>query len=203
MTPAASADSLCRDLPGSDSLRRNIELKARLRDPATARAMAERLTGSPRCEEIQIDTYFHCSHGRLKLREITGQGAQLVWYDRADSSAAKPSDYRLTPLGNDPATAAALRESLAAALGVRGVVRKIRHIYLYANVRIHLDEVAALGHFLEFEAVLDTMSPDLEGDERRSRQRLAELSESFNLEPNDFLAGSYGELCFKSHQSEA
>jgi adenylate cyclase class 2 len=203
MTAAASTDLLGLDLLGCNSLRRNIEVKARLCDLAGARAGAERITGSSGREEIQTDTYFRCDNGRLKLREITGQGAQLVWYERADSSAAKPSDYRLTPLGNDPATAAALRESLAAALGVRGVVRKIRRIYLYENVRIHLDEVAGLGHFLEFEAVLDTTGPDLEADERRSHERLIELTASFGLAPDDFLAGSYGELCFKTHQPEA
>jgi adenylate cyclase class IV len=35
---------------------------------------------------------------------------------------------------------------------VRGPQR--REIYLYHNVRIHLDEVEDLGTFLEFEAVL-------------------------------------------------
>ena len=50
--------------------------------------------------------------------------------------------------------AGALKTALVAALGIRGVVHKRREIYLWHNVRIHLDEVAGLGALVEFEAVL-------------------------------------------------
>ena len=50
---------------------------------------------------------------------------------------------------------ALLKAALTAALGVRRVVDKRREIFLADNVRIHLDDVAGLGTFLEFEAVLD------------------------------------------------
>ena len=98
----------------------------------------------------QIDTYFHCRHGRLKLRQIDGLRAELVWYARPDEEGPKPSDYQLVPLQN-PET---LKAALAAALGVRAVVEKRREIFLYHSVRIHLDDVVGLGHFIEFEAVL-------------------------------------------------
>ncbi|MGK3856667.1 class IV adenylate cyclase, partial [Enterococcus faecium] len=82
--------------------------------------------------------------GRLKLREIDGQAAVLIWYDRPDHDAARLSKYHLVPVA-DPA---ALKAALTDALGVRGEVRKRREIYLWHNVRIHLDEVAGLGSFL-------------------------------------------------------
>ena len=129
---------------------RNIELKARLRDPAAARAVAERLCpGAPQVER-QIDTYFDSRRGRLKLREIAGRGAWLICYERPNRIEAKASDYLLVPV-TDPA---GLKSALSEALGIRGIVTKLRHIYLFQNVRIHLDEVEGIGHFLEFEAVL-------------------------------------------------
>ena len=52
-------------------------------------------------------------------------------------------DHPMSPVRVD------LTVRLAEALGVRSVVRKRREIYLYHNVRIHLDEVCDLGRFLE------------------------------------------------------
>lgn len=56
----------------------------------------------------------------------------------------------------------ALKESLEAALGILGVVRKRRHLYRVGQTRIHFDEVINLGDFIELEVVL---SPEqTEGD---------------------------------------
>jgi adenylate cyclase class 2 len=164
--------------------RRNIELKARLRDPTTAQATAERLTGGPGECQIQTDTYFHCRAGRLKIRQIEGRPGQLIWYARADRPEARASDYRLIELADAEAVIAALQ----AALDVRGLVRKRRLIYLYRNVRIHLDEVAGAGDFLEFEAVISSPAEEL-----AAPSLLAELAQRFGLRPNDFLTGSYGD----------
>ena len=50
--------------------------------------------------------------------------------------------------------AAALRDLLAAALGVAGRVVKRRLVYRVGRTRIHLDEVRDLGSFLELEVEL-------------------------------------------------
>ncbi len=168
----------------SSEPRRNIELKARLRDPAAAQATAERLTGGPGELQIQTDTYFHCREGRLKIRQIDGRPGQLIWYTRVDRPHARASDYRLIELADAEAMIAALQ----AALGVRGVVRKRRLIYLFRNVRVHLDEVVRAGSYLEFEAVISSPAEEL-----AAPGLLAELSQRFGLEPNDFLTGSYGD----------
>jgi len=164
---------------------RNIELKARLHDLASARRVAERLTTKRLGMQHQVDTYFHCRHGRLKLREIDGLSAQLVWYARPDGDGPQASDYRLVPVSN-PKT---LRGALASALGVCGVVEKHREIFLYHNVRIHLDEVVRLGRFLEFEAVL---GPKV--DDRAGHAQLDELAGRFGIREDDLLSGSYGEM---------
>jgi predicted adenylyl cyclase CyaB len=135
--------------------------------------------------QVQTDTYFRVPHGRLKLREIEGQQAELIWYDRPDHGAARTSTYRRVPVP-DPA---GLKAALAAALGVRGEVRKRREITLWHNVRIHLDDVAGLGTFVEFEAVLSPAD-----DEATAHVRLEELSWGLGIRPGDHLAASYADL---------
>lgn len=166
-------------------LRRNIELKARLRDVAAAHATALRLATAEPFVETQIDTYFAAAHGRLKLREINGSHARLVAYVRPDDREPKASDYRLL----DVPEPRQMKELLAAALGVTVVIRKRRTIYLHHHVRIHLDEVEGLGAFLEFEAVLDADVDDAAGHEQ-----LARLRQEFEIVDDELLARSYSDL---------
>ena len=132
----------------------------------------------------QVDTYFVCQRGRLKFREIDGATAQLVWYERPDQAGPKGSDYTLVPI----AEPALLKAALTAALGVRRVVDKRREIFLADNVRIHLDDVAGLGTFLEFEAVLDERHDDTVG-----RAQVERLMVAFGITAADLLEGSYGD----------
>jgi predicted adenylyl cyclase CyaB len=165
--------------------RRNLELKARCADLASARRVVEQLGARSGGTEIQTDTYFHVAHGRLKLREIESQAAFLISYDRPDHDAARISAYHLVPV----ADADGLKAALAAALGVRGQVRKRRQIYFWHNVRIHLDEIDGLGSFVEFEAVLSS-----EQDESESAAHLEMLRHSLALEPADLISRSYADL---------
>lgn len=164
---------------------RNVELKARLANPQHARATAEALAAKRLGAQHQVDTYFRCNRGRLKLRQTDGLSSQLVWYARPDAEGPKRSDYRLVPVAN-PET---LKAALSAALGVGVVVEKQREVFLAGRVRIHLDRVAGLGEFLEFEAVL------AEGeDESAGHAELDRLIEQFGVRPEDLVAGSYAEL---------
>jgi adenylate cyclase len=163
----------------------NIELKARLADYDAAFRVASAIATKRLGTQHQIDTYFHCQHGRLKLRQIDGLRAELVWYARPDQEGPKTSEYQLVPLSN-PET---LKAALAAALGIRTIVEKRREIFLYHNVRIHLDDVVGLGRFLEFEAVL---GPDV--DQAAGLAQLDSLIRHFAVSPADLLANSYGEM---------
>jgi predicted adenylyl cyclase CyaB len=131
--------------------RTNLEIKARCDDLAAARAVAERLaTEHPGVDE-QTDTYFRTRSGRLKLRESSLSGGQLIPYLRPDQAGPKRADYQVLAVP-DPEH---LRHTLSEMLGVHRVVRKRREIFLVDTVRIHLDEVEGLGSFLELEAVYD------------------------------------------------
>lgn len=166
--------------------RRNFELKARCRDLAAARAALLRLDIQAAGVERQTDTYFHVPAGRLKLREIEGQAAVLIWYDRGDEAGARVSRYRLAPVPDPLATKALLAD----ALGIRGVVQKRRELFLWHNVRIHLDLVDGLGPFIELEAVLDA-SADVEV----SRRRLEQLGILLAIQPDDRVGVSSIDLC--------
>jgi adenylate cyclase class 2 len=164
---------------------RNIELKVRLASLDAARTVAQAIATERLGRQHQVDTYFRCSRGRLKLREIDGSSAQLVWYARPDEPGPKPSDYLLVPV-SDPET---LKAALEAALGIECVVDKRREIYLWENVRIHLDEVSDLGTFLEFEAVV---GPNV--DDAAASGQLEYLTERFSLASENLLPGSYADL---------
>jgi adenylate cyclase class IV len=160
-------------------------MKCRHPDLAAAREAARRLGAEPAGVHIQVDTYFHAAHGRLKLRETEGRPAMLIWYDRSERSEARGSDYHLTPV-SDPAS---MKAVLALALGLRGQVQKRRELHLWHNVRIHLDEVTGVGTLVELEAVLSGRD-----NEATSLGRLDRLCEALGIRPEDILPGSNADL---------
>lgn len=166
--------------------RRNVELKARDRQPERSLARCLALAGAVDHGELwQRDSYFVVPRGRLKLREERPGGALLIQYARYDEEAAKVSSYRLVAIED----AAACRAALEAALGLRVVVEKRRRLFLWEAVRIHLDTVEGLGAFVEFEAVAPP-----ESDLVPERRRVAELTELLSLEREDLVAEGYADL---------
>lgn len=129
---------------------RNVEIKARIAGVAALQPLAARLAATGPTILDQDDTFFACAHGRLKLREQSGAGAELIFYQRADESGPKESFYLRVPVAEPNA----LRELLQRAHGQAGRVRKRRMLFLVGRTRIHLDRVEGLGEFLELEVVL-------------------------------------------------
>ncbi|HWC88390.1 MAG TPA: class IV adenylate cyclase [Pirellulales bacterium] len=163
----------------------NIEIKARLSSLVTAREVAVQVATEHLGVQRQLDTYFVSRHGRLKLREIDGGQAQLVWYQRPDQPSAKLSNYILVPVDS----AAVLKAALAGACGTRVVVDKRREIFLADNVRIHLDQVVGLGDFLEFEAVLGPLISSLDG-----QKQVDALATRFGIAGDMLIHASYADL---------
>jgi predicted adenylyl cyclase CyaB len=163
---------------------RNLELKARCADLATAEQVAQRLGATFAGEWLQADTYFCTPHGRLKLREVGDGAAELIGYERPEIDATRWSQYEIAPV----ADSRALLSVLAKVLGVRARVEKSRRVYLYRGARIHLDRVASLGSFVEFEV------PCNDGDERLAQEIMRELSEAFGWHADDALRASYADL---------
>jgi predicted adenylyl cyclase CyaB len=153
-------------------LARNIEIKARIQSDefGTIRERALGLAPGPPEVLYQTDTFFNIPKGRLKLRESGDGTAELIFYERPDQVDPKPSSYTRSP----SLSPKSLYEALNGALGIRGVVKKRREVFLVGHTRIHLDEVEALGTFLELEVVLREDQSDPDG-EVIAQQLLREL----------------------------
>ncbi len=163
----------------------NIEIKARVRDFAAFEARATALSGGSPQVIPQEDTFFYVRRGRLKLRQLSLEEAQLVYYERPNQQGPKRSHYLIFPT-TEPA---ALKATLSAALGVRGVVRKTRLLYLVGQTRIHLDDVEGLGCFMELEVVLRPGQSDAAG------QAIAEdLMHKLGVAKEDLLEGAYMDM---------
>ena len=163
----------------------NIEIKARVRNFDEIRRRAEDLSDSPVEVIPQEDTFFNTPHGRLKLRLLAEDRAQLIYYTRPDQEGPKRSDYHIFH-SSDPAN---LKRVLELAYGIRGVVRKTRYLYLVGQTRVHLDDVEGLGQFMELEVVMQEKQSDAEG------QAIAEaLMASLGVDKTDLLEGAYMDL---------
>jgi adenylate cyclase class 2 len=132
-----------------DAPRRNIECKASDPNPAGSLAVCRALGARDHGEIRQRDTYFAVPRGGLKLREEQPGRPHLIQFERASEPQQRESSYRIVEVDD----AAGLRTALTAALGTTVVVCKTRRLFLWRQVRIHLDTVERLGNVIEIEAV--------------------------------------------------
>src|SRR5205085_7376843 len=95
----------------------NIEIKAKTKDPISAREYLKTNKAIFKGIDIQSDTYFNVFNGRLKLREGNIEN-NLIFYERNDEPGAKESKFQLVNVPD----AKALKEVLISSLGVRVVV---------------------------------------------------------------------------------
>lgn len=161
----------------------NIELKLECRDARLARALCASIGAAFAGTLEQTDTYFRLPRGRLKKRECPNEPVEYIFYDRADDARPRPSTYTIYTEEE------ALTRFGRAPLPVWVVVRKRRDVFLLGNVRIHVDEVAGLGAFLEFEA---QVSRDF--DAGRCREVIAGLRESLSPALGEAVAVGYADL---------
>lgn len=162
----------------------NIELKVRHPDLARVRTAAAALGARYTWTRTQRDTYYAVRSARLKVREMPDR-AELIWYQRPDGTSPRPSHYTLQPLRD----AAAARALLAALYPPAGVVEKVRELWLWRNVRVHLDTVQGLGTFVELEGVV---GPDV--DEAASRAHVDTAIAALALDRCAPVPQSYGDL---------
>lgn len=164
---------------------RNIEIKARLADPAAVTARAAALAGGAAPAHLaQDDTFFPVPQGRLKLRCMP-EGAELIAYRRADATGPRLSAYWRSPVP-DPES---MREGLSQVLGLAGRVRKTRLLFLVGRTRIHIDRVEGLGDFLELEVVLRDDESLADGE-----AEAAALLQALQVPREAEVAGAYRDL---------
>ena len=121
----------------------------------------------------------------MKLRIFTAERGELIYYERPDTTGPKHSTYVRTTTDQP----AALQRVLTAALGVRGVVRKQRRLYILGQTRVHVDEVEGLGDFVELEVVLHPTQTVAEGTDIATA-----LMQALAIEDDALIAGAYIDL---------
>jgi len=163
----------------------NIELKIRWKSPESAIHKAESFGASYSKTMEQVDTYFSIKDGKLKLREILGERAELIYYNRQGDRKWR-SDYVIAGT-MDPEN---LKIILGSILRVLVVVKKRRLLYLVDNARIHIDEVEGLGSFIEFEVIIR------EGEDQAA-ELLKRLRDHFMVSEENVLKVSYSDLLMK------
>lgn len=164
---------------------RNVEIKARVRDADAMQRRIEDAAGTKGQLMEQEDVFFPCPNGRLKLRIFPAGRGELIHYERADTSEARPSDYRLAPVD----APSPLRAVLEAAYGRGAIVRKRRRLYWVGQTRIHLDAVEGLGDFVELEVTLTDTQTAAEGEAIAE-----ELARGLGIQPGDRVPNAYADL---------
>jgi len=174
-------------------LARNLEIKVQC-TPVELSAIGGRSEkmGVERFELLrQIDTYFSVAQGRLKLRQIDSEDgsqlAELIAYHRANDSGSRWSDYQRVEIESERAQG--LITALGISCGILIVVDKVRTVGLWRRTRIHLDEVAELGSYVELETVAgdDDLDEDIQSEHALAIRLLG-------LESLPVIAGSYSDL---------
>jgi adenylate cyclase class IV len=161
----------------------NVEFKAELRDPEAARAQCSTLGAEFVGIMEQTDDYFRLSDGRLKKRTAPGEPIEWIFYHRPNHVRPRMSSY--TILSDAQATRRWGTHSLRSWL----TVRKKRELWMFENVRIHLDTVEDLGEFIEFEAMVSKLH-----DVRACHRTIDELREQFGPVLGEPISHSYSDL---------
>lgn len=164
-------------------MNQNLEVKAIIPSVSEVIPIAVLLNAIYCDEFFQIDTYFRVPTGRLKLREINNERAELIYYDRKENSHVRLSDFI-----RYPSTAPLLlKEMLVKANGVVATVAKKRLLYMYQDTRIHIDTIEHLGSFIEFETpVADSLE--------KAQEMIRYLCVRFGIGEKDFINHSYVDL---------
>jgi adenylate cyclase, class 2 len=167
----------------------NFEFKAELRDLALARSICAALGARRILDFVQTDTYFRIASGRLKRREMPGEPAEYIFYDRVNHPSPRASHFVI--YSEEQA-----RERFGEGpLPVWVVVRKHRELWMLGNVRIHLDEVEGLGTFLEFEAMVSQ-----DHDAARCHQALARMRQAFAPVLGEAIDCSYSDMAAREQE---
>jgi predicted adenylyl cyclase CyaB len=164
---------------------KNIEIKARAEDVRGLKEMIERLSDGPPETLHQEDIFFNVPSGRLKLRLFSVNRGELIFYQRANRTEPKSSNYLLTKT-DDPS---ALLTVLEGALGVSGFVKKTRTLYYIGQTRVHLDEVEGLGRFIELEVVMRPGQSEEEG-----RRIAHHLMEKLGIQERHLISTAYVDM---------
>ncbi|MFZ1321988.1 MAG: class IV adenylate cyclase [Ignavibacteria bacterium] len=164
---------------------KNYEIKCKIPDIAKFRKIFKNESSYLYSKELQTDIYYKVKKGRLKLRIIKNEYANLIFYERSDKTKIRTSSYIISRTNDFKQLDNILRSQFK----VLTVVSKVRNIYIKENVRIHLDRLKKLGDFLEIEIIYK--------DIKSAKKQMKELIEFLELNKNEFIKHSYSDMLIK------
>ncbi|MDH5448137.1 MAG: class IV adenylate cyclase [Candidatus Bathyarchaeota archaeon] len=164
-----------------------VELKAKVDGLETIRDKLIQYSAKQVGTFHQIDTYYKVPKGRLKLREVEGKSdAELIYYERENVAEPKRSSVFILIIPQPQV----FRQILERIMKIKVVVDKVREIYFYEGIQIHLDIVEGSGSFIEFERIT---SQDSE-QQKKDLSKLEKLREKLNISPQSLERLSYSGL---------
>lgn len=164
---------------------KNIELKVKIENPESIIKKLKVLRAKYIGQLKQIDTYFNCNEGRLKLRIINNKRHELIFYRRPDLLSHKISEYEVISLSNKEARF--INKILEMAYRIKVVINKKRNLWMFGNTRIHLDKVTNLGNYLELES-------QIKKNKKTSEKEYNYLIKKLSLGKLTKIRRSYGDL---------
>ncbi|KAJ1346248.1 hypothetical protein KIN20_001001 [Parelaphostrongylus tenuis] len=139
------------------TMHQSIVLKARVDDLEQMENLIFDLTESLGTFFTQEDVYFNVPNGNLKLRIMhPNRCGQLIYNALSKKSGHKLSESQVTEVED----VYSIRATLGAALGERGSIMKKRRVFIMDNARIYLDDVAAIGQFIDITVTVTSSDPD-------------------------------------------
>ena len=162
-----------------------IEIKARSKDQEKIRKILRERNAIFKGIDHQVDVYFNCAEGRLKLRKGKIEN-NLIHYVRENVSGPKHSTVSLYKSSPESSLETVLEKSM----GIKVVVDKQREIYFIENVKFHIDTVESLGHFIEIEAIDEKGERTIEELDSQCKFYL----DLFQVSPEELLSNSYSDL---------
>jgi predicted adenylyl cyclase CyaB len=163
----------------------NIEIKTRVINREAFLTKARGISDMPEKIILQEDVFFRTDKGRLKLRKFSDGTGELIYYERSDIQGPKQCDYSIVHIPE----ADVLADILIPVLGIRGIVRKNRTLFMCRQTRIHFDEVENLGSFAELEVVLREGQTPEQGESIARR-----LMTDLGIEKSELIEAAYIDL---------
>ncbi|XP_070158744.1 uncharacterized protein [Polyergus mexicanus] len=171
----------------------NIEIKARIQDIDRVILKAKELSNSDGQIITQHDIFFNAKKSRLKLRKFEDGTAELISYVRPNTTGPKISLYNKASIYED--TVNLIERILSSSIGVTGVVKKTRHIYIVGRTRIHIDNVDNLGNFIELEVMMRSDDKNItDCDQETAEKSAADLMKALSIKEEDLIAEAYVDL---------
>ena len=167
---------------------RNIEIKAKVHDFKQLLETSSQLSDTKEAVLVQHDVFYKVTNGRLKLRSREEDGkkeSELIFYSRPDGDGPKLSDFTVSPVPDFDT----MNTALTSSCGVKGEVKKERHLFMVGQTRVHCDKVTDLGEYMELEVMLK------DGQSEKEGMDIAEcLMMQLGISKSDLVSGAYLDL---------